>query len=127
TDAPAPPAERIPLVLRFLELLEANADEFWGVPEWTVSPDADEPEENRFDAAYEGMSFRDSADDGREGALLGGGAPDEYFPLEDEAERLEGRLDFLTTVAELWRAAAEFFRPHLAAHPAIVGAMNGWL
>jgi hypothetical protein len=120
------PADRIPLVLRFLELLEANADEFWGVPEWTFSAEAEEEGEDRFDAAYEGMSFRDSADDGREGALLGG-APDEYFPLEDEAERLEGRLDFLTTVAELWRAAAEFFRPYRKDHPAILEAMTGWL
>src|SRR5439155_12879419 len=47
TESPAPVAERIPQVVRFLELLEANADELWAVPEWMFAPEADEAGEDR--------------------------------------------------------------------------------
>jgi hypothetical protein len=53
------------------------------------------------------MTYKDSADDGQEGALAGGGPagrPD--FALETVARDLEQRLAFLSAVAELWRTAA---------------------
>jgi hypothetical protein len=68
----------------------------------------DEEEEGLFGAAYEKMVFRDSTDDGVEGETLDEGhAFDPQYPeWEYEAQRLEQRLDFLTTVARLWKHAA---------------------
>ena len=125
-DHQVPAAERVPLVTRFVEMLEANADELWGVPEWSLGRkrERSEPGE-RFESAYEDVTYRDSADDGAEGALLGGEGPD-YFPLEEAAERLEDRLEFITTVAVLWQGAAEFLRPIVAEHPELPEVLAGW-
>jgi hypothetical protein len=121
-----PPSERIPLKVRFLELTEANADELWGVPEWSLSRGGRKNDDERFESAYEGMTYHDSAEDGGEGSVLGGATPG-HFPLEDEAERLEDRLAFLTTVAVLWRNAGELLRPHLTEQPALGETCLGWL
>src|SRR5262249_42777909 len=100
------------LVGRFFELLEANAESYWEVPEASATAASDEDDEgNVFGAAYEEMTYRDSADDGTEGAVLGEGPAGDDFPLEHEADSLRPRLRFLATVARLWRAAA----PHLPA------------
>ena len=124
-DSPAPAAERVPLLVRFIELLEANAEELWGVPEWSLGrPKNDDEPSERFESAYEDVTFHDSADDGSEGAVLGSESPD-YFPLEDEAERLEDRLDFLTTVAALWQGAAES-APQAVANPELAETLAGW-
>jgi hypothetical protein len=91
---------------RFFEALEANAEDYWQVP----SLAGDGPEaisaEDVYGAAYEGVTFRDSADDGTEGAVLGDAPPDSDFSLEHETDRLSDRLQFLATVADLWRTAA---------------------
>ncbi|MBX7102926.1 MAG: hypothetical protein K1X57_02520 [Gemmataceae bacterium] len=89
------------LVARFFELLEANADEYWFVPELMGGPRpvAEADEEDPYGAAYEGMTFRDSANDGTEGALAGGETT--HFSLEDQSERLRERIRFLHTVADL--------------------------
>src|SRR5207253_699261 len=74
-DAAGPPAERVPLVVKFLELLEANGEDVWGVPEWTLGRprgETDDEAGDRFESAYEDVTFRDSTDDGTEGAVLGG-------------------------------------------------------
>ncbi|MEM6455903.1 MAG: hypothetical protein AAF772_12475, partial [Acidobacteriota bacterium] len=55
--------------------------------------DEEEDDLGLFDAAYEGVTFEDSADDTR-------------LELEDEAKRLASRLAFLQTVARLWKHAA---------------------
>jgi hypothetical protein len=67
--------------------------------------DDDEADE-LYGAAYEDMVYRDSTDDGFDADLI-----DEYtdgsgFELEEEAQRLGQRLEFLSTVAGLWRHAA---------------------
>jgi len=68
----------------------------------------DEEEEGLFGAAYEQMVFRDSTDDGVDGEILDEGAAydPQHSEWEYEAQRLEQRLDFLTTVARLWKHAA---------------------
>jgi hypothetical protein len=109
------------LLGRFFELLEANAESHWEVPELSAAPVRDQDDESDvFGAAYEEMTYRDSADDGTEGAVLGEGPAGDDFPLEHEADSLRPRLRFLATVARLWRAAA----PHLPPGDAIV---RGWL
>ncbi len=109
-----PVPARAGLIRRFFELLEANAAEVWLDPDgWLEVPGA-APEVRRgpeFESAYEGVIYKDSADDGEEGAVAG--EPKESghdFPLEAEADTLEERLRFLQAVAKLWRLAA---RPDL--------------
>ena len=63
-----------------------------------------ESEEELFGAAYEGVTYHDSTDDDEEGDVLETG-PREDFDLEEEGERIEKRLHFLSTVARLWQVA----------------------
>ncbi len=126
-----PALARASLVRRFFELLEANANESWLAPdEWLQTEDDEEEDDEtgEFESAYEGMTYKDSADDGEEGSVAGGGddRPLGDFPLEPEAESLEERLRFLYAVAKLWRLAA---RPDLWPRddPAGQDAVAGWL
>jgi hypothetical protein len=123
------PADRRALVARFFELLEVNADDRWQVPHLGLGPpprepgeDADDEDEDDdpFASAYEGVTFKDSADDGEEGSVAEGGGPAPgEFALDGDGEAAEERLRFLAAVARLWRTAA---RPDLwAADPAPVG------
>jgi hypothetical protein len=130
-----PPGERAVLVRRFFELLEANAeDRFLPADEWLPGlrdEDGDggdnDEDDDAFASAYEDVTFRDSADDGEEGAVADG-APRAVgdFPLEGEADDLETRLKFFHTVARLWRVAA---RPDLwgRGDPAAHDTLAGWL
>ncbi len=97
-----------PLVRRFVDHLEANAEEYWQVPVLELGEateaEADE-EDDLFGAAYEGVTYQDTTDDA-EGAVAGDGAEQDEFDLEAEGERLGHRLHFLTTVARLWHIAA---------------------
>ncbi|MGE0376840.1 MAG: hypothetical protein AB7Q45_15630 [Planctomycetaceae bacterium] len=120
---------RTPLLRRMFDFLEANAGEFWSVPtlETAVgaglangeSPSASEdwPEaggragdedddDDLFGAAYEHVTFRDSADDGTWGDTL-----DEGFELQNTEfelinRSLEPRIKFLNAVAQMWQMAA---------------------
>lgn len=101
-------AEPARLVGRFFELLEANAETYWFAPELEgpTGNGNDDDDGDTFEAAYEGMTFRDSADDGTEGALVGGEASAEPFSLDDQADRIREHIKFLNTLAELLREAA---------------------
>lgn len=112
-------SDRGPLVRRFFELLEANAEDRWAVPDLGLGGkrvrDEDDDDEDddgdEFASAYEGMTFRDSTDDGNEGSVADGDGPAPgEFPLDADADRAEERLRFLAAVARLWRTAA---RPDL--------------
>jgi hypothetical protein len=96
------------LVRKLFDYLEANADEYWQVPTLEAeAPEADEEaEDDLFEAAYEGVTYRDSADDDQEGAVVGDEPVGEAFDLEAESEVLGKRLRFLSTVARLWQIAA---------------------
>jgi hypothetical protein len=103
------------LVKKFFDFLEANAEEYWHVPaleegsnieEGADAESSGDEADDTFAAAYEGVSYRDSAEDGHAGEMLEGGPPRQDFYLDFAAERLEPRLRFLTTVAELWQIAA---------------------
>jgi hypothetical protein len=116
-DLPAPPggapasiAARRDVVVKFFDYLEANAEEYWQVPALEiVENDEEEAEEDTPDlygAAYDDVTYQDSTDD-EEGPVSDGG-PVQEFDLEREAERLEKRLRFLSTLARLWQIAARF-------------------
>jgi hypothetical protein len=102
-----------PLVTRFFDYLEANAEDFWQVPSLELEPEQlenmpQEEEESLYSAAYEDMTFRDSADDNQEGSVVDEGGPRQHYPLEYQAERLVGRLQFHSTLARLWHIAAGY-------------------
>lgn len=112
---PAP--ARAALIRRFFELLEANANEDWLTPtDWLREPlgeDEEQLEGSEFESAYEGVTYRDSTDDGEDAAVAGDGPSErvhDEFPLENQSDVLEERLRFLHAVAKLWRLAA---RPDL--------------
>lgn len=100
------PSQRRDLIVKFFDYLEANAEDYWQVPELElVGPQLiEEKEDDLFGAAYEDVTYQDSTDD-EEGAVADGG-PVEEFDLEPESERLERRLHFLSTLARLWQIAA---------------------
>jgi hypothetical protein len=109
--AGARPTLTWPLIKKFFDHLEANAEEYWHVP--VLELDAgrpemqpDEEEESLYSAAYEEVTYRDSADDNQEGSVVDGSEELGEFDLEQEGERIGRRLGFLCTVARLWQIAA---------------------
>ena len=112
------------LILKFFDYLESNADHLWSVPAFDAgdlkAPAGeellaaggevveDDEEDDVFSAAWEGVTYRDSTDDGIEGETIpeeGAGGID-AGPLASRAEELRGRLRFVETLAGLWRRVA---------------------
>ncbi len=122
----AVPASDAPLIQRFFDLLEVNAEQLWN-----MAPDDDEddlPEsddQDLFGAAYEEVTYRDSADDQQEGEVLGGGPLTREYILEAEAEDMSQQYRFLAAVAGLWRRAANRLRDR--ADSAIGRMVEPWL
>ncbi|MEN6451640.1 MAG: hypothetical protein ABFC96_14205, partial [Thermoguttaceae bacterium] len=129
TPPPAVPiSQRWSLARKFLDFLEANAEEYWRVPEFETAAEflgedagrdeqfedeegedeegEDEDEDNLFGAAYEHVTYRDTTDDGIEGDMFETGPAATEMELVGEAERIFSRLSFLSTVAQLWKLAA---------------------
>ncbi len=118
---------------RMLELIEANAGNRWGVPklvqeleetskeedndEWWDKPALngpwedgeagleDEEPDDPFAAAYEGVSFRDSADDGQEGAISDPSDPWADNEFEEWGRNYDPHLKFLHALAEIMQQA----------------------
>lgn len=98
------------LVRKIFDVLEANAEEYWEVPSVESSAvveegDAEE-DDDPFGAAYEGVTYRDSTDD--DDGMVSDGGPTDHFDLEEQHERIEDRLRFLSTLSRLWQLAARF-------------------
>ena len=114
------------LVRKFFDYMEANAEEYWQPPRFELgdtqatkrdwdreleaadSEDEDGEPNSLFGAAYEDVTFKDSTNDGNEGATFeeGDGSQDE---LEAESRRLSEHLAFLSSsLARLWVMAADF-------------------
>jgi hypothetical protein len=96
-------------VKKFFDYLESNAGEYWQVPslepeDWEEGEDPDD-DDNLFEAAYEDVTFQDSADDDQEGEVWEG-PPQTEFLLATEGNAWGERLHFLTTLARLWQLAA---------------------
>jgi hypothetical protein len=116
---------------RLFDFLEANAGDYWEVPQletyggaassatkqepgladWDVDRgdewlEKDEDEENIFGAAYEGIVFKDSTDDGNEGEVLDSGSAPGNTEFEILNRHLEPRIKFVMALAQLWQIAA---------------------
>jgi hypothetical protein len=81
-----------------------NADD--DLPDAAVDPTDETDPDDLFEAAYENVVYRDSAQDGHQGETMDEGPVSETSPLEAVAERLESRLRFLGSIGESWRDAA---------------------
>jgi hypothetical protein len=117
------------LVRRFFDHLEANAEDNWDVPALALEAgeDDDEPgEDDPYRAAYEDVTYQDSADDGEEGAVAEGPPPARDFDLEEQAEPLQKQLQFLSTVARLWEAAGRWCAARRPADPARAEVLAAW-
>jgi hypothetical protein len=99
--------EQLALVRKFFDYLEANAEDYWQVPQWEANANklaGKEEEDSPYSAAYENVTYRDTADDDQEGAIVEGGpVPDVEW--EAEMNRIGKRLRFLHTLAQLWQIA----------------------
>ena len=111
-------------IQKSFDYLEANAEALWEVPKFELGmlskktvddeslatageDDADEEDdEDLFSAAYEGVVYRDSTDDGVEGEVFGEEHPYSADELVQESRRLDVHLAFQGTLARLWRIAA---------------------
>lgn len=135
--------DRDKLLRRFFESLEANADVFWEVPELSLDTtfvkqaiddapvgieEDDEADDDLFAAAYEEVVYRDSTGDGIDADMLESGpAPATDYELDAESRRLGGRLEFLNTVAALWRSAASAMFERSASASATTEFAERWL
>ncbi|TWU54408.1 hypothetical protein Poly51_31270 [Rubripirellula tenax] len=110
------------LVRKFFDYLEANAEEYWSAPKFDLGPsrtrrrdwdveltaiDDKGDDDGLFDAAYEGMTYRDTTDDGIDGAIHEFGDESSGDELEAESKRLVLHLDFLQSLARMWSVAAD--------------------
>jgi hypothetical protein len=109
------------LVRKFFDYLEANAGEYWTVPDFELdattvnehngfaaAPDEeeiDDEEDDLFGAAYEDMVYRDSTDDGVDSEIFDVGETTED-ELSWESRRIVERLEFLSSLSRLWKLAA---------------------
>ncbi len=111
-------SQRWALARKFIDYLEANADELAKVPRFGLAGDssgAEDPAgqlppaddaEDLLGAAYEGVTYRDSADDGPDEAIFETAGDALGLELVHEAERIVAGLQLLVMLAELRHAAA---------------------
>jgi hypothetical protein len=127
-SAGLPPSQRRELIVRFFDYLEANAEDYWQVPELELQGPRliEEKEEDLFGAAYEDVTYQDTTDDDNEGSIVEGG-PVEEFDLEQEGARLEKRLHFLSTLARVWQIAARTVAEDLRAGRGWEETPTDWL
>ena len=113
-------------VRRMFAFLEANAEDWWSVPTFDTQLSDDQPmmgdfefndqdddeefeedsEDDLFGAAYDGMVFRDSAEDGQWSDTVDEGFGFQNGEFESLNRELEPRLKFLNAVGQLWQMAA---------------------
>ncbi|MBC8869924.1 MAG: hypothetical protein H8E44_10925 [Planctomycetes bacterium] len=134
------------LVCKFMDRLEANAEEYWDPPRFEMGesrgpqessreeellegqPDEDDEEqkEELYEAAYEGMVYRDSTDDGVDSELFDYGQPSDD-ELMGESKRLGERLSFTSTVAQLWQLAVTIPKPPNGDDPHRLEIVHRWI
>ncbi|HEV8070509.1 MAG TPA: hypothetical protein VGP76_22535 [Planctomycetaceae bacterium] len=140
-----------PAIRRLFDFLEANAGAYWSVPtlnealgnssqtrktdeDSDESPGEDEapadaessPEDQSlFEAAYEGVVYRDSTRDGREGDTLDSGSTPQTAEVEALTRFFDPRLRFINTLAQAWLMAALHFAGNGRAPTATAAEASG--
>ncbi|MDR3199531.1 MAG: hypothetical protein LBU34_16815 [Planctomycetaceae bacterium] len=160
---PLSPLERWTHTKKFFDFTEANADDYWHVPDIELSddlfendertgqqpsrkprkkkprdpmlgdsldnvddddifgkldelfPPGDEtfhPKDSIYGAAYEGVTYQDTTDDGIDDSLMDAPNPsgfndDDDFEIVAETERISERLTFIVTMSKLWKYVTE--------------------
>jgi hypothetical protein len=117
---------RSAVLRRLFAYLESNAEDYWVVPRMeraiqraqdknrpperpqteTPGREDEDDEDNLFGAAYDEVTFRDSADDGNWGDTLENDYGFRNTEFELINRDMEPRLKFLNAVAQLWQMAA---------------------
>lgn len=102
------------LVEKFFDYLEANGESLWTPPQFQLASTqgkkrrsgSTDDEESPFNAAWEGVSYEDSTDDGVEGPLFeqDDGTNEE---LSAESKRIGEHLTFLSALAQMWKLVAQ--------------------
>jgi hypothetical protein len=121
-----------PAIRRLFDFLEANAGPYWTVPtladalgntpparasqseeeedvkedEAAAEDESAQEDQSLFQAAYEGVVYRDSTRDGREGDTLDSGPTAETAEVEALTRFFDPRLRFINTLAQAWLMAA---------------------
>ncbi len=125
---------------KFFDYLEANAGHYWQLPKWGLS-DADgrtapdevalepppEEEDTLFGAAYEQMTYRDTTDDGMESSTFDSEPDETESELSFEVERITDHLQFLATLAHLWKFTATVSQPDDSPPGERDEILRGWL
>lgn len=116
-------------IRKFCDFVEANAGDFWKVPRFgkgsqNDSGDPDGGLENEiiepnddddlYRAAYEGMVFRESTNDGIDGSIYDPGVHSDES-IQAEMHRIVDRLEFLQALAEYWTESVLFVNHPLQA------------
>jgi hypothetical protein len=114
TSVELDPVRMWELVEKFFDYLEANGEPFWTPPQFQLATgknrkrhsDGDSDDESTFNAAWEGVTYEDSTDDGVEGPLFeqDDGTNEE---LTAESKRIGEHLTFLSALAQMWKLVAQ--------------------
>jgi hypothetical protein len=120
-------------IRRLFDFLEVNAGEYWEVPtldgagrrssrdfngerpldEWAVDPNdedwIEDEEDKLFEAAYDGIVYQDSTNDGVDAEILDSGNAPGTTEFEILNRQLEPRIKFIMALAQLWQVAAASF------------------
>jgi hypothetical protein len=110
---------------KYFDYLEANGESYWTVPDFRLGskkekPKAststsaedeseDEGQSSLYGAAYEGVTYEDSTDDGNEGPVF---EQDEGTSEEliTESKRIGEHLTFLVALAQMWKLVSQSVR-----------------
>jgi len=123
--SPLGPVKRWEMTKKLFDFLEANADEYWRVPTFEIETEGQAMDQKKtdekdrgidetFSAAYENVTYRDTAEDGIDEDIAEGGKlgkpskfqDDDDFELLKETDRISDRLAFTLSLSKLWRYAA---------------------
>jgi hypothetical protein len=139
-----------PLARKFFDYLEANAESYWSAPtfslgnkknkrkrDWDVelagadSMDDDANPGGLFDAAYEGVTYHDTTDDGHDAPIFGDGKGHDEAEddLDAESKRLTDHLSFLESLARMWAIAADigYATARADQHADRLNALHAWV
>ncbi len=120
---PAPPCWGT--IEKYFDYLEANGESYWMVPDFRLGSKKEKPKANQsttvdeepeddaqnslYGAAYEGVTYEDSTDDGNEGPVF---EQDEGTSEEliTESKRIGEHLTFLVALAQMWKLVSQSVR-----------------